>query len=178
MIVLVGASASGKTEVAKYLKKHYDIKKVVTHTTRTPRTNEVDGIDYHFVTKTTFLKLKKDNFFVEVTEYNHNYYGTSKNEVADDKVLIVDPNGLASFLALKDPKIVTFYLKADDDIRLERMLSRGDDRGDALERIACDKDDFAFDKVKMCHYFIDSNKLNISEMAEEIINLYRNHLNS
>lgn len=178
MIVLVGASASGKTEVAKYLKKHYDIKKVVTHTTRTPRTNEVDGIDYHFVTKTTFLKLKKDNYFVEVTEYNHNYYGTSKNEVADDKVLIVDPNGLASFLALKDPKIVTFYLKADDDIRLERMLSRGDDRGDALERIACDKDDFAFDKVKMCHYFIDSNNLNISEMAEEIINLYRNHLNS
>lgn len=178
MIVLVGASASGKTEVAKYLKKHYDIKKVVTHTTRTPRTNEVDGIDYHFVTKSTFLKLKKDNFFVEVTEYNHNYYGTSKNEVADDKVLIVDPNGLASFLSLNDPKIVTFYLKADDDIRLERMLSRGDDRGDALERIACDKDDFAFDKVKMCHYFIDSNNLNISEMAEEIINLYRNHLNS
>ena len=83
-----------------------------------------------------------------------------------------------TLVALKDSKIVAFYLKADDDIRLERMLSRGDNRCDALERIACDKDDFAFDKVKMCHYFIDSNKLNISEMAEEIINLYRNHLNS
>ena len=84
MIILVGASASGKTEVAKYLKQHYGIKKVVTHTTRSMRTNEVDGVDYHFVDKQTFLALKNQNYFVEVTNYNNNYYGTSRDEVSDD----------------------------------------------------------------------------------------------
>ena len=178
MIILVGASASGKTEVAKYLKQHYGIKKVVTHTTRSMRTNEVDGVDYHFVDKQTFLALKNQNYFVEVTNYNNNYYGTSRDEVSDDKVLIVDPNGLKAFLSLNDSRLVSFFLKADDEIRLERMLSRGDNRLDAEARIACDKDDFSFDKVKACQYFIDSNHKNIAEMAEEIINLYHDHLKS
>ncbi len=176
MIILVGASASGKTEVAKYLKQHYGIRKVVTHTTRSMRTNEVDGVDYHFVDKQTFLALKNQNYFIEVTNYNNNYYGTSRDEVSDDKVLIVDPNGLKAFLSLKDDRIVSFFLKADDEIRLERMLARGDKRADAEARIVCDKDDFNFDKVKACQYFIDSNHKNIIEMAEEIINLYRDHL--
>lgn len=178
MIILVGASASGKTEVAKYLKQHYGIKKVVTHTTRSMRTNEVDGVDYHFVDKQTFLALKNQNYFVEFTKYNNNYYGTSREEVNDNKVLIVDPNGLKAFLSLHDSRIVSFFLKADDDIRLERMLSRGDNRQDALARITCDKDDFSFDKVKDSQYFIDSNHKNIEEMANEIINLYHDHLQS
>ena len=49
MIVLTGASASGKTEVAKLLFIKYDIKKVITHTTRPIRLGEKRGVDYHFV---------------------------------------------------------------------------------------------------------------------------------
>ena len=56
MIILVGASASGKTEIAKILyKKGY--KKCVTTTTRQIRPSEVNGIDYHFITKEDFNKL-------------------------------------------------------------------------------------------------------------------------
>ena len=64
MIILVGASASGKTEVAKYLIKNYGFEKVVTFTTRVKRPSEIDKIDYNFVTKDQFLKLKDENFFV------------------------------------------------------------------------------------------------------------------
>ena len=57
MILLVGASASGKTEVAKLLKALYGIKKVITHTTRPIRKSEENDVDYHFVSKDEFLNI-------------------------------------------------------------------------------------------------------------------------
>ena len=58
MIILIGPSASGKTATCLYLQDHYGIRKVVTHTTRAMRVGEVNGVDYHFVTKDEFQKLK------------------------------------------------------------------------------------------------------------------------
>ena len=78
MLILIGPSASGKTEVAKLLAKKYNITKIVTYTTRTPRVNEVNGVDYNFVSVEEFAKLTEENFFVETTYYNSNYYGTAK----------------------------------------------------------------------------------------------------
>ena len=57
MILLIGASASGKTEVAKVLLSKFGMKKAITHTSRPIRPSEVDGVDYHFVTKETFQRL-------------------------------------------------------------------------------------------------------------------------
>ena len=74
MILLVGASASGKTEIAKYLQAHYGIKKVITHTTRPMRSGERQDVDYHFVSKEQFDQLKKEDSFVETTHYNGNEY--------------------------------------------------------------------------------------------------------
>ena len=54
MLIIIGPSASGKTECAKILEKKYNLKKVITHTTRLPRINEINNIDYHFVNKETF----------------------------------------------------------------------------------------------------------------------------
>ena len=70
MLILIGPSASGKTEVAKLLAKKYNITKIVTYTTRTPRVNEVNGVDYNFVSVEEFAKLTEENFFVETTYYN------------------------------------------------------------------------------------------------------------
>ena len=84
MIVLVGASASGKTEVTKVLAKKYNIQKFITHTTRPIRVGEENGVDYFFVTKEEFEELLKQDFFIEHTLYNGNYYGTSKKEVQND----------------------------------------------------------------------------------------------
>ena len=100
MILLTGASASGKTEIAKLLAKKYGIVKAVTHTSRAPRVGERNGVDYFFVSKEEFLALKEQNKFVETTFYNGNYYGTSKAQVTDLKCVVVDPNGLKSFIAL------------------------------------------------------------------------------
>ena len=80
MLILIGPSASGKTEVAKLLASKYNITKIVTYTTRKPRIHEVNGVDYHFVSVEEFAKLTEQNFFVETTYYNSNYYGTAKKE--------------------------------------------------------------------------------------------------
>ena len=75
MIVLAGASASGKTEVAKELAKKYGITKVITTTTRDMRVNEVNGRDYFFVSKEEFERMVHDGCFVEYTVFNENLYG-------------------------------------------------------------------------------------------------------
>lgn len=176
MIILVGASASGKTEVAKLLTKMYHINKVVTHTTRPIRVNEKNHVDYHFVSKEEFLALKAKGAFIETTIYNDNYYGTSKKEIADDKLLIVDPNGLHAFLEIKDAKFVTFLLEAKEDTRLKRMLSRGDKKENAMKRIENDRISFDINAIGKTDYYINSESLSLEEMTVEIFKTYLKHL--
>lgn len=158
MIVLVGPSASGKTEAAKLLYSIYGIKKVITHTTRPMRIGEKDDVDYHFVSKEEFLKLKEKNYFIETTLYNGNYYGTSKSEVSDNKVLIVDPNGVKSILSLNDPRIIIFRLNADSTTRFNRMIIRGDSIENIEQRISKDKDVFSEDALSSKSINIDTEK--------------------
>ena len=97
MIVLSGASASGKTEAAKMLMAKYGIRKAITTTTRSMRIHEQNGRDYFFVTREQFDQLIKEDKFVEYTLYNGNYYGSTKDQIANDRVVVIDLEGLKSF---------------------------------------------------------------------------------
>lgn len=176
MIVLVGPSASGKTEAAKLLYSIYGIKKVITHTTRLMRVGEKNDVDYHFVSKEEFLKLKENDAFIETTLYNGNYYGTSKNEVADNKVLIVDPNGVKSILALNDPRIIIFRLNADSTTRFNRMIIRGDSIENIEQRITKDKDVFSEESLTFNSINIDTEKMTLLEIAKFIYERYQKEL--
>lgn len=176
MILLVGPSASGKTEIAKCLASSFGIKKAITHTSRPPRKGETQDVDYHFVSKEEFLSLKEKGCFVETTSYNGNYYGCSKQEIQDDRCVVVDPNGLASFLALKDPRIVVFSLSANETTRYERMKGRGDEEEKIKERIENDRLAFAEEKLKEAHFCIDTEERTVLELAIEIIKLYKSKL--
>ncbi|MCR5079094.1 MAG: AAA family ATPase [Bacilli bacterium] len=173
MLILVGASASGKTEIAKRLGALYGIKKVVTHTSRLPRKGEVNHIDYHFVSPEEFLALKKEDAFVETTYYNGNYYGCSKKEIAKNKVVVVDPNGLASFLALHDPSIIAITLVCDEKVRFHRMKGRGDEEDSIIQRIATDKVDFSNPILKRADFTIDTSKDSIESLTNRIYDLYQ-----
>ncbi len=172
MIILIGPSAVGKTEIAKELFRLFNIKKVITHTTRPKRLNEINDVDYHFVTKNEFLALKSQDFFVETTFYNGNYYGTSKNEIRDDKVLIVDPNGKDAFLKLHNKDIVIFYLTADEKLREQRMKKRGDLPSAIEERINKDRIYFNEDAKKGVNYIIDNENKSLDEITREIYKKY------
>lgn len=172
MIILVGASASGKTEVAKALIKKYDFLKVITYTTREKRINEKNKVDYFFVSKEKFLKLKNSDFFLETTEYNGNYYGTPLNEIGINKVLIVDPKGLKAFRGLNDPTIISFYILGSEENRIKRMKDRGDSEDNINERIINDRKDFSFSNIGNTSFVIEGDNPSISEMADEIYNKY------
>lgn len=172
MIILVGPSASGKTEIAKKLISNYYFQKVITFTTREKRKNEKNGIDYHFVSMDKFDELKEKENFVETTYYNGNYYGTPKNDMGLNKVLIVDPKGLKVFKKLNDESIVTFYISGSEEKRIQRMKDRGDDPQEIEKRILNDKKDFSYKNIGKTDYVIDGDNKTITELAKEIYDKY------
>ena len=172
MIILVGASASGKTEIAKKLISQYDFQKVVTYTTRPKRIGEKNGIDYHFISEKSFLEKKEKNFFLETTIYNGNYYGTPYDEIGLNKVLIVDPNGLKAFRDLNDKTIVTFYIIVSEEKRIERMKFRGDTNESIAKRIENDRKNFAYENIGNVDFVIEGENSSIVELTEEIFSKY------
>lgn len=176
MLILVGASASGKTEIAKELLKSFNISKVVTHTTRPKRINETNDIDYHFVNKDTFLSLLNKNKFVEHSLYNGNYYGCSKDEIGDNKVVILDPNGLKAFNRLNDKRIVSVLILTDVKTRYQRMISRGDSLENVKKRIENDRISFDMKNIDKVDFVVKNEDKSIKEIAKEIYDLYINEL--
>ena len=169
---MLGESASGKTEVAKYLANHYNIKKVITATTRSPREKETNGVDYFFLSKEEFLEEVKQNKFVEYTLYNNNYYGTRVDQISPKRCVILDPKGAFAFQNRNDPSITTFYLKANEDTRIKRMKERGDNQEAILSRIQNDRIHFAKEKMPNLDFIIKTDKRSVPSIAEEILNDY------
>ena len=172
MILLTGPSASGKTEIAKELFKLFGIKKVVTHTTRDMRVGEVQDVDYHFVSKEEFLKLKDEDAFVETTFYNNNYYGTSKKELGNDKVIVVDPKGKDSFLKLNNPNNIFFYIEANAELRKARMIERGDNDDCIRQRLLRDESWFDDEAKIGVNFIVENENKTLEEIAKEIYNMY------
>lgn len=172
MLVLLGPSASGKTESAKIMMNRYPISRVVTCTTRPKRLNEIDGFDYHFLSAEEFLLKKNQGYFIETTHYNHFYYGTPRNELGEDKFIILDPIGLESFLSL-DIELVAIYLKTNEDIRIERMKQRQDALENIKSRIKDDRKEFNIKKIKGLDLIIDTTDKSLSDMADLIYSNYK-----
>ncbi|MGD9887064.1 MAG: guanylate kinase [Bacilli bacterium] len=173
MLVLIGPSASGKTEVAKILISRYQMKKLVTCTTRPIRPLEKDGVDYHFLTVTEFINRKEKGEFVETTFYNNNFYGTLKRDVSIDKVVVLDPNGLHALHATMPNSIVSIFLEAPKEERKNRMMIRKDALDDIERRLA--NDDLVFDETKLgkIDYIMKSYEITLDELAEKIYHLYQ-----
>ena len=176
MIVLTGASASGKTVTALDLQKRHNLVKAITTTTREKRVGETNGVEYFFVTKEEFLKRLNENKFVEHSVYNGNYYGCGIDQVSDNKIVVLDPNGLHSFLKLKDKNIVSFLLIANENTRKERMCSRGDKKENIEQRIKNDVEDFSLEKIGKVDFVINTENYTIEEVSDLIYKLYKEKL--
>ena len=174
MIVITGPSASGKTATCLYLQEHFGIRKVVTHTTRAMRVGEKNDVDYHFVTKEEFMKMKENDEFVETVFYNGNYYGTSRKEVRIDKCMAVELEGAQTYKSFGDPKIVLFFMNLDEETCRQRMLQRGDDPVKVEARIQNDKGSFFLtdEMVKMIDVNVDTKKHDLASVSQFIYQKY------
>ena len=176
MIVLTGASASGKTVTALDLQKRHGLVKAITTTTREKRVGETDGVEYFFISKEEFQKRLAENKFVEHSIYNGNYYGCGVDQVSDNKIVVLDSNGLHSFLKLKDKNIVSFLLIADESTRKTRMKERGDKEANIKQRIENDVNDFSLEKIGKVDFIINTEKYTIEEVSDLIYKLYNEKL--
>lgn len=176
MLILIGASASGKTEIAKILINDFSFQKMVTTTTRKKRKNEVNHIDYHFVTVNKFIKNKEQNKFLETVQYNNNYYGTPKEGATIDKVLIVEPEGANEIYKQGIEDTVFILLETDEETRKNRMLSRGDNLIQVCDRLH--RDDEYFDEKNLTHidYKMNTSTLDQYDLASVLNDLYKKHI--
>lgn len=177
MLVLVGASASGKTEIAKIIMRKYGFKKMVTYTTREKRPGETDGVDYHFLSETDFEKKRQNRDFIETTTYNGNHYGTAFSETGRDKVLIVNVEGANSLYARIPDAMVIFLLHSPEKLRKTRMLERGDDIETAKERLKKDTALFRRDRLNHVDHIIENGHgLSLDALADTIYARYMNDI--
>lgn len=145
IIVLLGASSSGKSTIEHELSTHHGFEKIISYTTRQPRDNEENGKDYWFVDNDTFKEVLKRNLFAEHDEYSQNrLYGTLKSDYVDgDKVVVLTPNGLRQLKKnCPNEDILTVLVEANLGTRVKRYIDRCgvdkfnfDDAGEIFERI-------------------------------------------
>ena len=127
IIVLLGASGSGKSTIENQLSTQYGFEKIVSYTTRKPRDNEVNGKDYWFIDNGTFEKSINRNLFAEYDEYSQNrLYGTLKSDYVDgNKVVVLTPNGLRQLKkSCPNEDIFTVLVEASLGTRIKRYIDR------------------------------------------------------
>ena len=180
MVILSSPSGVGKTTITKKIQQKYQSFKIsVSHTTRSPRSNEVDGIDYHFVSYKEFEKLITEKKFYEYAKIFENYYGTLKKNV-DDSILIndllfdIDWQGTKQLSKFKNLKIIKIYLITSNKKELKnRLIKRNQNSSEEIE-----KRFNAFDEdIKHWidyDYVIINKQLDVCfKQIENIINLHK-----
>ena len=135
ILLILGASGSGKTSLGQQLKE-MGANELVSHTTRPMRQGEIDGQTYYYITKEEFDKLDK----LEQTCYSGNYYCLSRDEVErhKEKVVytIVDAEGVKQIQEkYGKSNTIVIYIKVTYLQMIYRMLKRGDKIRDIIKRI-------------------------------------------
>ena len=141
-IVLSSPSGAGKTTITKKISQKYpNIKISISHTTRKPRPNEIDGVDYHFVSKDKFESLIKENNFYEYAKIFDNFYGTSKKSVIKlheenyDVVFDIDWQGTKKLSQFSNLKLIKLYLITENKTELKkRLIKRNLDTKNEVEK--------------------------------------------
>ena len=186
IVILSSPSGAGKTSLVKQisLKNNYSIS--ISHTTRKPRANEKNGVDYFFINQEEFKKLISKNKFLEYAKVFNNYYGSSEDIVleklnkGENVIFDIDWQGTEQIIYKKlKYKIVTIFILPPSRKELfNRLLNRDlDDKKNATERMEqFDKDVVHWknydlvvinDDFEKCYnkiiQYINSNKYNTTE---------------
>ena len=181
MVILSSPSGVGKTTLTKKIQQKYPNFKIsVSHTTRSPRSNEVNGVDYHFVSIEQFSDLIKKNEFYEYAKIFENYYGTLKKNVdqtilTHDIIFDIDWQGTKQLSKFKNLKLIKIFLVTENKNELKKRLIKRDQNTE--EEIKKRFDSFKNDVKHWTDYdyiIINKNLDNCFKQIENIIKSYKN----
>jgi len=139
LFILSAPSGAGKSSlIGALLEKHSDMKVSVSHTTRSPRPGEENGVHYHFVSVEEFKALIEKNDFFEWAQVFDNYYGTSKQAIESqlaagiDVFLDIDWQGAQQIRKLVDDVETIFILPPSKEELESRLNNRGQDSAEII----------------------------------------------
>lgn len=179
LVVLIGKSGSGKTYLESKLCSNFpeSFYKVISFTTREKRSNEIDGVNYHFITESQYNDNKiNDNIFQE-TVFGDNYYGSFNNEFKKhpDKygVLVAAPSDtfikfLAKFFNTMNKPVHIIYFVTSKELAIKQMEYRGDDQDTINKRVGIDNVDSEMMRLGLLPDIIVSDE-EINEMLPKKI---------
>jgi len=150
ILILSSPSGAGKTTLAKKIEESDSNFKIsVSYTTRTPRFNEIDGVDYNFVSVDKFQELSKHNKFLEQAKVFGNYYGTLKRPIEDnlvqgkDYLFDIDWQGTEQVKKIMPLDIVPIFILPPSINDLENRLKKREEKNKELinQRMKMAKDE-------------------------------------
>lgn len=132
LITLTSPSCGGKSYLYSYIRDVAKLPCIVSTTTRPPRCNEVEGVDYYFITEEESKQLEESNMFAELVIYNGVRYGVTKQEFKEKLskgicFLIVEPSGAEQYAHVAesyDADWMRVFIDTPLDIRIDRFNTR------------------------------------------------------
>lgn len=171
IIVLCGASGSGKNTIIDHLrKKNKTMKYVRSYCSRNPRQD--DGNRYIYVSQQEFERMIADNDFVEYTEYNGHYYGTPKEVFKDENNIYLMDLTIDGAMNLKKIylNVLIIYIYTDENTLIQRLKNRKTNKNEEIEK----RMDIArkeYQNIYLVLKDIDLIINNSNQKVEETVNL-------
>ena len=177
VIVISGPSGSGKSTVIDALcKADKTLQLSVSATTRKPRPGEVDGVDYHFLSKTEFEKSIRQDEFLEWAEYGDNLYGTLKSEIAaaretgKDSILEIEVKGS---LEIRDQNLaparsILIFIIPPSFAILEKRLRRRDTESESELKQRLDIAKSEVREIQHYDYWVSNPQGGVQQAVQQI----------
>ena len=182
MVILSSPSGVGKTTLTKKIQQKYHSFKVsVSHTTRSPRSNEIDGVDYYFISTKEFNNLIKKESFYEYAKIFENYYGTSKKEVdklkiSNDLIFDIDWQGTKQIIKFKNLKFIKIFLIIDKEELHKRLIKRNQNTKTDIDKRFNSFDEDSKHWKDYDYVLINKNLEICFKQIEDIINSQKNFI--
>ena len=178
LVVISGPAGSGKGTVNAHLLQTGDFAFSVSATTRAPRPGEIEGVNYHFITKEDFLRRIADGDMLEYTEYCGNYYGTPRREAeavlesGKNLILEIEVDGAMQVKSKYPDAVLIMLLPPSYKVQEDRLRGRGTETEQKiLERLEQTKNEVV--KASEYDYIVYNRDGESDKCAEDILAIVR-----
>jgi guanylate kinase len=180
LYVVSAPSGAGKTTLIKaVLRRFKTLSYSVSHTTRAPRNNEQQGIDYYFITQEEFKEKINQNYWLEWAEVHGNYYGTSKDFIKESLdqgkslILDIDVQGTCEIIKSGLEMVTIFIMPPSIEILSQRLENRGSDSKKVID-LRIENANLEIAKKNMYQYVVINDDLD--KAREELCLIFKEEM--